>query len=269
MTTIQAQRAAYRASLGAAKPFDCNVWWAPLQEDGFRTYPDFSSLLGSLEALGICGGIVTDAQAASFDNYTGNERLRELLPGHPGWYGAMVLTPDILFDGGAGAYLKQMIDGGFRAVRMFPKTYAHSMAEYAIGPLLEQMADLGLPLMVWHDQVSWEEMDRILTAHPRLNLIVEAHDMKLLYHAREYFALMRRHDNFYLESHNLVLPLELENLWELCGKMHVVFGTYFPYANPHFAAYRALNAAIPEEARAELLSGNAGRLFPQRKEAGL
>lgn len=262
MATIQEREAAYGADLAKAGLFDCNIWWAPLAEEPLQVYQDFDALLAACGRAGITGGIITDAQAATFDNYTGNERLRGLLKGHPGWHGAMVLTPDVWFDGRAEDYVRGLMADGFAAARMFPKTYAYSMAAYAVGPLLALLEWLGLPLLVWHDQVSWEEMDRICTDHPRLNLLVEAHDVKLLYHAREYFALARRHENFYLESHNLVLPLELENLWDLTGRMPAVFGSYFPYANPHFAAFRALNAQIPEQARTALLSGNARRLFP-------
>lgn len=264
--TIQEQEAAYRAALAAAKPFDCNVWHAPLQDCGFETFPDLAAQLEACEAAGIRGGIVTDMQAVKLDNYTGNARLRELLRGRPDWYGAMVLTPDVCFDGQGGAYIREMMRSGFCAVRMFPQNFEHSMQEYAVGRVLEELEALGLPLMLWHDQVSWDVMDQICSRHPKLNLIVEAHSVKFLYYARNYFALLQKHDNFYLESHNLVLPQELENIWSLCGKMHVVFGTYFPYANPHFAAFRVLNAGIPDEAKHEILCGAAARLFPKCKE---
>lgn len=266
MTSIQEKEDIYRAALAEAKPFDCNIWWSPLEECGFHSYPDLAAQLAACEAIGIHSGIVTDMQAVRLDNYTGNARLRSLLKERPNWYGAMVLTPDVCFDAQGGTYMRELMNDGFCAARMFPQNFAHSMEDYAIGPVLEELEALGLPLILWHDQVSWDVMDRICTAHPKLNLIVEAHDVKLLYFARDYFALMKKHDNFYLESHNLVLPQELETIWDLFGKMPVVFGSYFPYANPHFAAFRALNADIPSPARADILWGNAKRLFPRRKE---
>lgn len=261
MTSLQDQELAYQAAVRDANLFDCNIWWAPMEKDGFQNYDDFDALLSGCKAAGIGRGIITDIQTATFDNYTGNERLRKHLKEHPGWFGAMGLTPDICFDPGAGTYLRQMMQDGFRAAWLFPKTYEHSMDDYAIGDILDQLEALGLPLMVWHDQVSWDTMDRICTAHPRLNLIAMAHDVKFLYYARNYFSLLRKHDNFYLESHNLVLPMELENLWAMCGKMHVVYGSYFPFANPDFGAYRVLNADIPEQEKRKICFENADRLF--------
>ncbi|MCI8375491.1 MAG: amidohydrolase family protein [Lachnospiraceae bacterium] len=266
MEGIREREEAYRQGLNRAEVFDCNVWWAPLSRGNLRQFTDFREMLSACEAEGIRGGIVTDVQAATLDNYAGNERLRRLLKDCPGWYGAMVLTTDVCFDGGGRAYIRDLMAEGFRAVRMFPRNFEHSMEEYAIGKILEELEELGLPLMVWQDQVSFREMDAILSRHPKLNLIVEGHDVKLLYHAREYFALMRKHDNFYLESHNLVLFRELEDLWELSGKMHVVFGSYFPYATPHFAAFRVWGADIPKEAKEAIFCNNAQRLFPEWKE---
>lgn len=269
MEGIQEKETKYREALNKAQAFDCNVWWDPLTEKNLRNYTDFQELLSACETEGIRGGIVTDIQAATLDNYTGNDRLRRLLKGCRGWYGAMVLTPDICFDGRERDYIQGLLEDGFRVARMFPKNFEHSMEEYAIGKILKQLEELGIPLMVWHDQVSFKEMDRICTEHPLLNLIVEGHDVKFLYHSREYFALMQKHDNFYLESHNLVLFRELENLWDLSGKMHVIFGSYFPYATPHFAAFRILDADIPKEAKEDIMRGNARRLFPKGKEESL
>lgn len=265
MRGIQEKETKYREALNAAQMFDCNVWWDPLADKNLQNYTDFQELLSACEAEGIRGGIVTDTQAVTLDNYVGNERLRDLLKGYKNWYGAMVLTPDICFDGNERKYIQSLLEDGFLAARMFPKNFEHSMEEYAIGRILKQLEELGIPLMVWHDQVSWKEMDRICTEHPLLNLIVEGHDVKFLYHSREYFALMQKHENFYLESHNLVLFREIENLWSLSEKMHVVFGSYFPYATPHFAAFRILNADIPKEAKEEILHGNASRLFFKRE----
>ena len=266
MERIQEKETKYREALNKAELFDCNVWWDPLTDNNLKNYADFEELLSACETEGIQRGIVTDVQAATLDNHTGNERLRSLLKGHKGWYGALVLTPDICFDGNEKEYIQGFLEDGFRVARMFPKNFEHSMEEYAIGKILKRLEELSIPLMVWHDQVSWREMDRICSEHPRLNLIVEGHDVKFLYHSREYFALMQKHDNFYLESHNLVLFREIENLWDLTGKMHVLFGSYFPYGNPHFAAFRILNADIPEEAKEDILHGNAGRLFSKGKE---
>ncbi len=99
MERIQEKETKYREALNKAELFDCNVWWDPLTDNNLKNYADFEELLSACETEGIQRGIVTDVQAATLDNHTGNERLRSLLKGHKGWYGALVLTPDICFDG--------------------------------------------------------------------------------------------------------------------------------------------------------------------------
>lgn len=243
--------------------FDIDLWWAPTFRQGFVIYDDFEKQMADYKAFGITGGIVTAHAAAFHDGHKGNEELAQLLQGHEGFYGCMVLLPEMGFTPDKGeAYVRGLMDRGFVAARLFPKTYVHSMEEYTVGPILDTLEKLGIPLMLWHTEATWNDMDRICALHPGLKVIVEGHDRKLLYHARDYVGLMRKHSNFYVETHNLVLFNEIETISKYCGCDQLLYGSYFPYMTPHFSLYTIKEAVIAEEDRQKIISGNARRIFP-------
>lgn len=251
----------YYAFMKEHNIFDCNMWWAPLDEKNLVSFDSIKDMTNEIKKYGINGGIITDRKTINFDYVEGNDRIKDNIKNLDGFYGAMVLTPEILFEKDGVKYIDDLINNKFVCARMFPKGYEHSMKDYAIGNLLSVLEERNIPLMVWHDQVSFDEMDRICSEHPKLNLIVEGHDVKYLYYARDYFSLLLKHDNFYMESHNLVLPDEYENIWKFTGRMNVLYGSYYPYGNPNFAAYRIMSADIPDKVKDDIFSGNAKKLF--------
>ena len=260
--TVQERSEGYQKWIAESDIFDIDIWWDPTFDQGFVTYQDFEKQMAEYKAFGITGGIITAKASATHDGYVGNAELAELLKGHEGFYGAMVVMPEMGYTEDKGeAYVRGLMEQGFVAARMFPKTYIHSMQEYAVGPILDTLEKLGVPLMLWHTEATWDDMDRICTNHPNLNVIVEGHDRKLLYHARDYVGLMRKHKNFFVETHNLVLFNEFETLYKYCGCDQLLYGSYFPYMTPHFSLYTIMEAVIPEEDRQKIISGNAKRIF--------
>lgn len=260
--SIQKRSDEFKNWIAQSDIFDIDLWWDPTFEDGFVLYDDFDKQMKDYEAFGLKKGIVTFSDSAFRDAYEGNAKLAEMLKGRDGLYGAMVVLPEMGYAEDKGeAYVKSMMEQGFVAARMFPKTYIHSMQEYAIGPILDTLEKLGMPLMLWHTEATWDDMDRICTNHPGLNVIVESHTRKLLYHARDYVGLMRKHKNFFVETHNLVLFNEFETLYKYCGCDQLLYGSYYPYMTPHFSLYPVMQAVIPEEDRQKIMSGNAKRIF--------
>lgn len=260
--TIEQRSREFKQWIAETDIFDVDIWWDPTFEEGFVCYDDFDRQMKDYRELGIAGGIVTHKAAATMDPFIGNEELAQLLRGRDGWYGCMVVTPEMGYTADQGErYLRSLMEQRFVAARMFPKTYIHSMEEYAVGPVLNTLEMLGIPLMLWHTEATWNDMDRICSNHPGLRVIVEGHDRKLLYHARDYVGLMRKHRNFFVETHNLVLFNEFETLYQYCGCDQLLYGSYFPYMTPHFSLYPVMQAVIPEEMRRKILSGNAKRIF--------
>ncbi|MBQ3133236.1 MAG: amidohydrolase family protein [Clostridia bacterium] len=265
MKSIQERSDIFKKQMKESDVFDIDLWWDPYFEDGFVTYKDWDKQMADCKARGINGGIITCRDAAFIDYKTGNDLLADLLAkeADKNFYGCMVLVPEVGYADDKGeAYVRDLMAKGFVAARLFPKTYIHSMQEYAIGPILDTLEKLGVPLMLWHTEASWDDMDRICDNHPNLNVIVEGHDRKLLYHARDYVGLMRKHKNFFVENHNLVLFDEYNTLKKMCGVDQLLYGSYFPYNEPNFALYPVAESDLTDEEKANILAGTARKIFP-------
>ena len=86
---------------------------------------------------------------------------------------------------------------------------------------------------VWHTETAWEDVAAVCQSHPRLPVIVEGPNRKLLYHNRVYYRLLERFANFHLEIHNLVGYLGLDDVVRRFGSQRLIFGTYFPQQDPN------------------------------------
>lgn len=262
MSTIEERSGAYRQAVAGFDIFDTALWWAPQHVDTFAPHTDWERQLEEWRAHGMNGGLVTTHTSAHHDPYLGNDELLKLIQGKDDLCGCMVVTPDMFFKPGAGEeYLRRMKDGRVVAARMYPGKYRHSTQEYAIGKMCAALEREGMPLLVWHIDTGFDAIDRILTQHPGLKVVLESMDRKLLYHARDYIALMQKHENFYLETHNLVLFNEYETLCELVGSGHLVYGSYFPYMNLDFSLFPVYAANISDAEKQAIYAGNARKLF--------
>lgn len=262
MRTIQERSEAYKRAVEAYDLFDTSVWWAPQCTDAFVCYQDWGRQKEAHKRAGIKGGLVTAYCSMHNDPYAGNEELLALLRDEDEFRGCIVVTPDMFWNAGKGeAYLQKMREGGVRAARIFPGMYRHSTREYCIGDMLEALEAAGLPLLVWHVDTGFDDIDRICSNHPGLSVILDSMDRKLLYHARDYCSLLKKHKNFYIETHNLVLFNEYETIYSLVGAGQMLLGTYFPHACPDFSIYPIYEANIPEDAKRAIFGGNARRLF--------
>ena len=224
----------YRRDLERQEFFDLNAWCGLAPGNGFYQPETWEQIIRDLRQCGIDRAVIS-----------------------------MVLVPDITFPGGAGLrYIDEKVEQGFVIARMFPKKLNHSMRKWQVGEILAHLEHRRLPLMLWHNEVSWDLVESICQDYPDLPVIIEGNDVKLLYHNRNYLALLAGHPNFYLETHNLVLYSEIESLAEISAD-RLLFGTYFPYNTPHASLLPILRARLPEEVKDNLASGNLERLLGQ------
>ena len=263
METILQKVEEYRQQLQNREIFDFDIWWDPLFKDGFFVYDDWEKQCEAFTKHGLNGGLVTSAKAARYDAAEGNAELFGLIDGSQ-YLGCMVLTPEMFYTSSGEKYVDDLVSRGFAAVRLFPSTYMHSVAPEDLKPIVESLESRGLPLLLWHTQVPFEAIDRLCRAFPNLNIVVEGHDRKLLYHSRQYMPLLMRHKNFFLETHNIVLYREFETIDTFAGCDNLLYGSYFPYYTPYNSIYSILAAEITDEKKSQILSGNANRILRHR-----
>ena len=254
----------YQQDTQSRRFFDLNLWCNLSPQNAFYQPKSFEEILREIRRCGIDRAVVTNAACIEYDPLNGNEGTARLIQDQPDLFGAMVLAPDISLGGGsAEAYIDEKIEQRFVIARLFPKRLHHSMKEWQIGGILAHLERRRLPLMLWHNEVSWDLVEGLCQTHPELAVIVEGNDVKLLYHNRSYLALLEQCPNLYLEMHNLVLYAEIDHLAGQVAPDRLLFGTYFPYNSPHPALLPILGARVPEAVKDKLATGNLERLLSQ------
>jgi predicted TIM-barrel fold metal-dependent hydrolase len=260
---VQALVEEYHQDIERRAFFDLNVWCDLSPQNGFYRPESPAQILHDLQGCGIHRAVITHAQCLTYDPLQGNESTARLIEGQPGLFGAMVLVPDIILGGGeVKRYIDAKLEQRFVVARLFPKRLYHSMREWQVGEILAYLEQRRLPLMLWHNEVSWDLIEGLCQEYTQLPVIVEGNDIKLLYHNRNYLALLRRCPNLYLETHNLVLYSEIEHLAEIAAD-RLLFGTYFPYNTPHASLLPVLRARLPEKVKDKLAFGNLERLLEE------
>ena len=254
----------YQQGLDSRRFFDLNMWCDLSPHNAFYLPETFDQIVRDLWRCGIDRAVVTSAACVEYDPLDGNEGTADLIRERPDLFGAMVLVPDISFDGGsARAYIDEKTEQRFVIARLFPKRLHHSMKKWQIGEILAHLEQRRLPLMVWHNEVSWDLVQSICQDYPELPVIVEGNDVKLLYHNRSYLALLKSCPNLYMETHNLVLHSEIDYLAGQVAPDRLLFGTYFPYNTPHASLLPIIRARLPESVKDKVAAGNLERLLGQ------
>lgn len=262
MSSVEEKVNDYRQAVKEYEIIDTALWWAPEFVETLRVYDDSEKLFADHKEYGINGGILTTRNAAFGDYLWGTQEAIDLVKGRDNYYACTVLVPELFYNPEEGAdYLKELKDNGVVAGRIYPGKFNFTPKEFAIGPMCEALEALDMPLVVWHIDTTWDIIDEICTNHPKLKVVVESMDRKLLYHQRDYISLMKKHENLYMENHNLVLFNEYDVIDKYCGPYHLMYGSYFTYMDPDFSIYPVYASSLTEEKKQLIFSGNAKRVF--------
>lgn len=263
ISKTEQMRNAYKAKLLDLDVFDINAWWDPYKTDCFLPVSDFDKWNNNIKDFGIDSAVVTHIDSVKYGAEYGNAKLTPLLESRENLYGCMVLAPEICFDLDAEKYIDTLLKQQFVCARMFPKSYYHSMSDYAVGKLLAILDERRVPLMLWHSEMSWETIDSICSRYPNLPVIVEGHNVKVLYHVRNYIPLLQSHKNFYMETHNLVLFDELKNITDNFGASKLIYGSYYPYNTPNHSLFNVISSRIDKHDIKAVLGANLRNLISQ------
>ncbi|MDO8685996.1 MAG: hypothetical protein Q7J78_04920 [Clostridiales bacterium] len=245
--------------------FDLNCWWDVSNNKTFHGIDNFDQLKNEIKAHQIKKAVITNAECLKYDPFTGNETTAALIKGSGNLFGAMVLAPEIVCNGGIKKYIDDKIEQSFVAARMFPKKLNHSMKKWLIGDILGYLDYKKLPLILWHNEVGWDLIEELCQEYKNLPVIVEGNDVKLLYHNRNYITLLKKYPNFYLETHNLIIYSEIDHLAGEISDENLIFGTYFPYNTPDASMMPITAASIDEASKHKIAGQNLQRLIDNIK----
>lgn len=229
---IERQMETYRQRKAALAWVDAHCWIGVGPQETLRPVTSVEETRQTLERYGIRRAVVAHAAARDCDPTAGNQLLVEAIAGQESFWGAAVLAP-----GGPleefRDYVRSLIAGKIRVARVFPRSHNWLLSSWCAGPWLDVLEELRVPLAVWHTEASWDDVAAVCQAHPRLPVIVEGPNRKLLYHNRVYYRLLEQFANFHLEIHNLVGYLGVDDAVRRFGSRQLVFGTFFPRQDPN------------------------------------
>lgn len=265
---IEELAANYRATRKQLRFFDSNLWIGYPEKPEFEIIPDVSTLTGYLKRYDIVGGVVTHIAAKNYSPFEANEWLLESLRTVQDLrlWGNVVLLPGMFPDGDAGrAYLLQAIARGARMARVFPMSHKFSLRSWCIGSgnMLRLLEELQVPLVIWHTEVSWDEVEWLCRMYPTLSVIVEGTPRKILYHTRSYYPLLEQYPNLYIELHSLINYMGVEEIVQLFGARRLIFGSYMSFYDPNTVMMQVTHARIPVDQKMSIARGNLLELISQ------
>jgi hypothetical protein len=251
----------YRQRRDALTFLDCNMWVGRTPAPDF--FEDFTlpELQQKMQRYHIAGGVVSHFASVHYDVEWGNQQVIDLIQG-TGLFAAICLLPDLFYAGGSGRhYLADLAANGARVVRLFPKTHTYALKSWSCGGMFEALSDMRIPVMLWHTEISWSEVHDLCAAYPELPIIVEGAPQKIMYHSRQYYPLLEKFSNFYLEMHNLIAYLSIDEMVKRFGAHPFVFGSNLPMWDPNVTMMGVTHARISQSEKEQLAYNNLRKLM--------
>ncbi|MBI4532098.1 MAG: amidohydrolase family protein [Candidatus Latescibacteria bacterium] len=239
--------------------FDCNCMigrrTAPRPENNLSV----EEILDELRRAGIDDALAVHAYAKEYDPRIGNGKLSEVCAVHREFTPCYVVLPEYTEEiPGGDAMLQYLEDGGARAVRLYPKEHNYGLDETWCGNLFATLGEAGVPILIDLDQTDWVEVDKVLSHHPELNLILLRTGYRI---DRWVYPMFKNYPGLRLETAFYFLHLAIESVTERFGAERLIFGTGLPVWDAGGAVTPILYAAIDEGAKRKIAEENLRALL--------
>lgn len=246
------------------KLFDSNCWLGQWYLPTFTPVDTVDRLVEEMDHYGIDEALVTHTAAYLYDQRIGNQALLDEISGQDRLHACFILvppgTPELA---PIDQYVDDMLAAGVRAARLFPKDHYFSLQEWSVGQLLAKLEKHRLPIIITLDQVSWDEVQALCQAHPKLPVIIDGAGRQELLENRQFIPLLQQVDNLKLDLHNFINYIGLDDAVEKCGADKFVFGTRLLFNTPAAAIYLLAQTDISEEDKQMIASGNLEKLIKE------
>lgn len=241
--------------------FDANCWVGTADFlDGERIIkiPELKEYLGE----DIKEVLVSNRKAVDYSPVTGNEELARMIKGTKRFFGTAVLLPETTKEvGNIEEYLNWMKISRLVAARFFPKKHSFAISSHSVEELLSKLSQRNVPLILWNTEVDVNEIEDVCRNFPRLSLILEMGEAKIIYDMQGCYNLLKRYDNFYIGMHGLVTAYLIEDIVNKFGAEHIIFGSGFPLQDPQAIAMLITHGEFDEGSKRLLTGGNIRRIL--------
>lgn len=252
-----------RAALESLAFFDAELWIGRPLEYHAPTSGTFAAegVAGYMESRGLRGALLSTTEGLLMSPQDGNGDLLEadgLLPDSvfTVWNGLPLFPaePGLL-------PLPEKLHKRCRGIRLFPKSQRFPLEDWVLGSLADWMTDIRLPLFLWHVETDFTDLYRFAKRYPSLPVVLESQWQKILYPLRVVYNLLKGCPNILLEMSNLVLPGAVEYFVREFGAERLVFGSFYPMAEPLTAMGLLIDADISREGMRMIAGDNMRRLI--------
>uniref|UniRef100_UPI00262BE200 amidohydrolase family protein n=1 Tax=Haloactinopolyspora sp. TaxID=1966353 RepID=UPI00262BE200 len=152
--------------------------------------------------------------------------------------------------------------------RLHPSTDASAhrflLADWVVGPLLDELAQAGIPLALdFHlfrrAEPPWQVLHELLRDHPELKVIlmeIQGRNNRTLY------PLLERHHNVYVQTAGFNVHRGIEDFVERFGAERMVFGSGYPERSMGAARFHLETADISAADKQRIAAGTLRSLLP-------
>jgi len=222
---------------------------------------DAAVMKSELAALGITGGLVRNAISAEWHPTVGNPELSHALAGCAGFEPVWVVLPHWTGEFPEPSTLARELSGSrVRAVAMYPRQHGFAVRQSVTGPLFEMLQSRRSVLFVALEEADLACVEGIATDFPSLPIVVSDTSYRLV---RELYPVFVKCPNVRIEISGYMLHRGIEDICNKFGPERLLFGSRYPTFNPGCAVASVMYAAVPDDAKEMIASGNARKLLAQ------
>lgn len=235
---------------------DVNTFFGTLP--GQRTDYRLGTLLDLMEQHGIATALILSLRGVHDDHVAGNAETLAACRANPRLIPVATINP--LRGLGLEADLEQIKAGGFRAVRLYAGEAFQDMSPDSLSfqRVLQGLAPLRLPI------IASATVKRHIAALARATADL---GLPLLFVETSYDAqaeieeAARRYPQVFVDTARLATPGAIEVLADTVGYDRILYGSGMPRYAPQASMNVIFQADLSDEQRAQILAGNALRLF--------
>lgn len=233
---------------------DINTLFGPLPVAS--TDLNVDSLSELLQKYRIRAACTLSTLGLLLDPSVGNAATRAACAEHPELIPVATLNPTMFF--GDVAPIRQLQPDGFCVARFFPTIQGWPVGFVPFRNMLQPLAESKLPIMIDVDSPGQiTTLTGVLNGYPAAVILAEV-SVSLL---AETTAALRQFPNWFVETSRLLAPGAIKLIADTAGPERVLFGTGAP-SRPIASVLNTMQyAGLSEEARQQVLSGNAKRIL--------
>lgn len=188
------------------------------------------------------------------DAEAGNRKMLELSSNNDRIFPVYVIDPPI-----ESAYLRdqdtlaEILSGGAKAVRLFPKNTGWQLHPLYVGEILSVLEEMQMPVLLEFDQCDLTLLPQILEAFPKLRLVLLRFGLR---QSRYIYPILKRYENVKFGMGFMADVEVLDDYVNRYGAERFLFSAGIPKYDPCGAIAMVLGLSISDAEKEKIFSGN-------------